>query len=353
MASTPSSKAAQRWRVRGRTYRPFGVADGFCVALCSASALLAASGLIAKWVWAADVLSLFRPYALIASALVLAACLVRRRPLLIVSALLLLVAEVGLLALPTLRGDARPGGGGSTRVMTVITFNCLGSNPNSRTAVAWLRRMHPDILVLEELPPSWRPVIETLSDLLPYRASLLQDTPGDTDVFSRQPMASAEAYQPAPDMRALIHAVVEVDGHRIQVFGIHPNTLQTQEEWGNRNNALELAAQWIAQTRRSAVGQGRGKDPALVLGDWNTPPWSPYFHAFLSISGLKSADGVLWPPVTRVLFKPFGLRIGSPIDHVAVSPDIQVERCETGPDLGSDHVPQICRLRIGAGAPRG
>ncbi len=304
--------------------------------------------MLAKWVWAADVLSLFRPYALLASALVLLACGVRRRTTLILAAFALLAFETVLLALPTLQGDAQPRSVKTLHELTVITFNCLGSNPNSRTAAVWLRRMHPDVLVLEELPPRWEPALETLSDLLPYRASLLQDTRSDTDIFSRQPMRSAQAYQPTPDMRTLIHAVVDIDDHPLQVFGIHPNTLQTQDEWANRNNALELSAQWIAQTRRGQVDRSGSEGPALVLGDWNTPPWSPYFHAFLRISGLKSADGVLWPPVTRVLAAPFGLRLGSPIDHVATSPGVRVEGCETGPDLGSDHVPQICRISLGS-----
>ncbi len=349
MTLGPSAKAARRWRTRGAAPRPFNVADGLCAVLCTASGLLALSGLLAKEVWAADVASLFRPYALVASALVLAACLARRRSAMILVALALVAAEGVLLALPSLRGDAQPATIAPGRQLRVITFNCLGSNPNSRTAVAWIRRMQPDVLVLEELPAGWRPELDTLVDLLPYRASALQDTPSDTDVFSRQPMTAAEAYQPTPDMRALIHAVVQVDGRPVQVFGIHPNTLQTEEEWSNRNNALELAGQWVAQTRRGRADRRSGKDSALVLGDWNTPPWSPYFHAFLRLAGLKSADGVLWPPVTRVLATPFGVRIGSPIDHVAVSADVRVEGCETGPDLGSDHVPQVCRIRLGPG----
>ena len=259
----------------------------------------------------------------------------------------LLAFEAVLLAAPTLRGDADLRQAENGRTLTVITFNCLGSNRNSRSVVAWLRRRRPDIVVLEELPPRWERDLATLGDVLPYRASQLQDTRSDTDVFSRQPMTAAEAYQPATDLRALIHAVVQIDGRPVQVFGIHPNTLQNRSEWTNRNTALELSAQWVAQTRRADSDRiGGAKDTALVLGDWNTPPWSPYFHAFLSISGLKSADPVLWPPVTRVLASPFGVRLGSPIDHVAVSSDVQVEGCETGPDLGSDHVPQICRVRL-------
>ena len=351
MTSVSKSGAARRRRASSQVRRPTGVLDLACAALCSAAAVLVLCGVMAKWVWAADVVSLFRPYCVIASVLVLLVCLAGRRWGFILIALALLAGEFALMAAPSLRGDAHLPGSSSGRELTVITFNCLGSNPNSRTAVAWFRRMRPDILVLEELPSSWEGDLDTLADILPYRASQLQTTRSDTDVFSRLQMTSADAYKPALDLRTLIHATVVMDGRRLQVFGIHPNTLQTQEEWTNRNNALELSAQWVAQTRRSGGGPGAAgrHDPALVLGDWNTPPWSPYFHAFLSLSGLKSVDGVLWPAVTRVLAAPMGVRIGSPIDHVAASSDVQADGCETGPDLGSDHVPQICRIRLGPG----
>ena len=347
MASGPNPKAAERWRRRGTVDRSYTAGDWVCALACAGSTLLVLSGPLAKWVWVADVVSLFRPYALIASVLVLFACLGRKRWGLVLLATALLIGEGALLIAPTLRNDGQPRVSSGSRELTVVTFNCLGSNPNSRTAVAWLRRLRPDILVLEELPPRWEPELQTLTDILPYRASSLQDTHSDTDVFSRDPMSSAEAYQPAMDLRALIHAVVQIDGRPVQVFGIHPNTLHNRQEWANRNSALELSAQWVAQTRRDAAARtGGAKDTAIVLGDWNTPPWSPYFHAFLRLSGLRSADPVLWPPVTRVLASPLGLRIGSSIDHVAASGDVQVEGCATGPDLGSDHVPQICRIRL-------
>ncbi len=306
--------------------------------MCAGSALLTLTGVLAKQVWAADVISLFRPYALLCSVGAVLVCLAARRKRFAGLGLVLIASEVCLLAAPSLRGDAQPRGGYGGRPLTAITFNCLGSNPNSRTAVAWIRRMRPDILVLEELPSGWGADLATLADVLPYRASQLETTPSDTDVFTRFPIRSAEAYRPAPDLRALIHTVVLIDGRPVQVFGIHPNTLQTQQEWTNRNNALELSAQWVRQTR--------GNAPTLVLGDWNTPPWSPYFHAFLTLAGLKSVDGVLWPPVTRVLGAPLGVRIGSSIDHVAASRNVQVDSCRTGPDLGSDHVPQVCRVRL-------
>ena len=337
--SAPRTAAARRWSSRATAEaRPLGLYDLGCLVACLASAALVACGPLGRWVWIADVVNLFRPYALVASVVALLACLPGRRPVLIALAATLAILQALLLSAPVLRGDALAAVPARGRVLKVITFNCLGTNPNVDSVTAWIRRMKPDILVLEEIPDGWRTSLDGLTDVLPNRASLLQDQRSDTDIFSRAPMTAADAYRPASDLRALIHAVVRIDGRAVQVFGLHPNTLQTPAEWRNRDAALELTAQWIAQTR--------GGDPALALGDWNTPPWSPYFHAFLHISGLRAADPLVWPPMTRVLAAPAGVRLGSSIDHVAATPGVRPVRCETGPQMGSDHAPQICWLQL-------
>jgi endonuclease/exonuclease/phosphatase (EEP) superfamily protein YafD len=334
------SSAARRWSSRGEASvaRPLDLFDLFCLVLCTAVALLTACGPLGRIVWTADVVNLFRPYVFAGSLLVLLVCALSRRPALVALAAVLALVEGLLLAGPVLRGDALARTTRGERVVKVVTFNCLGSNPNVAEAVAWIRAAKPDILAVEELTPRWRFGLDRLSDIFPYRASLLETERSDTDVFSRAPVTAADAYRPASDLRALIHTTLQVDGRPVQVFGLHPNTLQTSGEWTNRNAALELTGQWIAQTRKG--------DAAIALGDWNTPPWSPFFHAFLSIAGLKAADPLVWPPMTRVLAAPWGVRLGSSIDHVAASAGVRVIRCETGPQLGSDHAPQICWLAL-------
>ena len=215
-------------------------------------------------------------------------------------------------------------------------------------ALAWIRATAPDVIVLEELPEAWRGRLDALGDILPYRSSRLETAASDTEILTRLPMSKVETYRPAPDLRTLIHATVLANGRPLQLYGLHPNTLQTRLEWRDRNAALELTAQWVAQTRRDAAARtGGAKDTALVLGDWNTPPWSPYFHAFLRLAGMKAADPLVWPPMTRVLATPLGVRVGSSIDHIAATAGVRVRRCETGPQLGSDHAPQICYLHLG------
>lgn len=43
----------------------------------------------------------------------------------------------------------------------------------------------------------------------------------------------------------------------------------------------------------------------IVAGDWNTPPWSPFFRDFLSSTGYKNTEARWWPERTR-----FSIRFG-------------------------------------------
>jgi endonuclease/exonuclease/phosphatase (EEP) superfamily protein YafD len=83
--------------------------------------------------------------------------------------------------------------------------------------------------------------------------------------------------------------------------------------------------------------------PVIVAGDFNATPYSPIFKKFLKVSGLKDTrTGFGWLPSWPTFFPLLWL----PIDHILVSPDIQVYRRDTGPHIGSDHYPVFAELSI-------
>jgi endonuclease/exonuclease/phosphatase (EEP) superfamily protein YafD len=91
--------------------------------------------------------------------------------------------------------------------------------------------------------------------------------------------------------------------------------------------------------------RGRGDETAVVVGDFNLTPYSPYFAAFARASGLQPARGAAlaastWPGMLAT----WGL--GIPIDHVFVSSNANVVAHEVGPDLGSDHLPVAVILAL-------
>jgi endonuclease/exonuclease/phosphatase (EEP) superfamily protein YafD len=84
-------------------------------------------------------------------------------------------------------------------------------------------------------------------------------------------------------------------------------------------------------------------EPLLIAGDFNTTPHSPHFTDLINRSGLRSAAlGRHWAPTWPTFFMPAGIQI----DHVLVSDGVAVKRFETGPAVGSDHLPIIVDLLL-------
>ena len=82
--------------------------------------------------------------------------------------------------------------------------------------------------------------------------------------------------------------------------------------------------------------------PVILLGDFNTTPWSPAYRKLVADTELGSASGgriATWP----VWMAP--LRV--PIDHILVRGPVTVLEAERGPDLGSDHFPVLVTLCVG------
>jgi endonuclease/exonuclease/phosphatase (EEP) superfamily protein YafD len=64
-------------------------------------------------------------------------------------------------------------------------------------------------------------------------------------------------------------------------------------------------------------------------------------------AGLADAGGGPGRPTRQpLLLAPHLSWLGSPVDHVAVSPDVAVLRYGVGADIGSDHLPVIVEVRL-------
>jgi endonuclease/exonuclease/phosphatase (EEP) superfamily protein YafD len=88
--------------------------------------------------------------------------------------------------------------------------------------------------------------------------------------------------------------------------------------------------------------------PKVLIGDFNLSPWSPFFPPLLKQAGLVNArDGFGILPTWPTFFVPAMI----PLDHCLVSPEARVTNIETGPDIGSDHLPLIIDLLVRGQSP--
>src|SRR5207247_2261402 len=77
-------------------------------------------------------------------------------------------------------------------------------------------------------------------------------------------------------------------------------------------------------------------DRFVVLGDFNTTPWSVKFSELIQNSGLSET------PIGRGLTATWMSKsplLGLPIDHILVGRDVHIAHQEVGGNIGSQHFP--------------
>ena len=134
--------------------------------------------------------------------------------------------------------------------------------------------------------------------------------------------------------------VIAVGGREVAIYAVHPPTPRSIDQWQVRNQQLE----WLAGASL-ALDADR---PRIVLGDFNTPPWSFLFTDITTTGQLHDAGGGGLREPTRqpMLAAPLLAWLGAPVDHVLVSHDITADRFAVGHSVYSDHLPVIADLRV-------
>jgi len=154
------------------------------------------------------------------------------------------------------------------------------------------------------------------------------DNPGDGTsslaLLSRKPIRSSRTI-PLPHLpfdpwsRALLHAEIDVDGTNLTVATTHFTHLE-------HGAPLHTGA-----LRRGLPSTDR---PAAFVGDLNMWGWT--IDAMAPRGWRRAVRGKTWPAP----------RPHHQIDHLLVTPNVEVIRGEVLDDRGSDHLPIRARLRV-------
>ncbi|SCM74628.1 putative Endonuclease/exonuclease/phosphatase [uncultured Pleomorphomonas sp.] len=299
-----------------------------------------------------DLLTFFLPALFGVSVAAALVALVAGHRILAAIALVLAVLNGLPLFTPVERAAASAGG----RELRVATSNVLGGRSDFDDLIAWSTRSGIDLLGQQEVSGYVLRHFDALRSHFPSTppAELLGRHP-EVMAWSGWKILKAEHVRNIPVVPGLgwggsplrlelappdTTNAASPDAPALVVYVLHPTTPRSFDQWQSRNAYLDAIA-------RSIAAEAPGT-PIVAMGDFNTPTWSPFFQSFLKTSGLVDAAGTGWPSTTRFsrrwLVKRF--YVGSPVDHILVSPNIEVKRFEVGPDIGSDHLPVIADLRL-------
>ena len=98
---------------------------------------------------------------------------------------------------------------------------------------------------------------------------------------------------------------------------------------------IAAIATWIQQQQSLT-------HPMVVLGDFNSTPWSRAFRTFQQQSGLTLSQHGIGLKPTWPAQLPTGFKI--PIDTCLHSPSLRTLNYRVGPSVGSDHHPIAVQL---------
>jgi len=323
--------------------------------------LLALSAFAVPGFWLTDNMSFFTPQLLVLSCAALACsafslCFQMFRRLWFkggVAVLALGIAALAVLAVLRPLALVPPGPGQGGTGLKIVSINLERLYLGDAALVSYLEDQQADVLVFQEtawwLQERWMRIAglgQTIAGHGPYPEHHTVGDFGGIAVFSKHPISKREFITvpgtPPDDpraMRGILALDLQTDAGPVQLLAVHAASPRDSTRWEDRQAYLQALHE--AAVRRTTESDA----PLVIIGDWNTSPWSAHFGALLRSAQLATAFPGGFPKPTRFFFD-YRLRwlLGASVDHAAVSPALALTRVSLGPDVGTDHRPLVAQI---------
>ena len=211
--------------------------------------------------------------------------------------------------------------------LRALSLNVSFYSRNYAEVLALIEAMRPDVVGLVEINSRWMEDLAPLGQHYAHRVAYARPRGSGVALFSRIPFRDAEV-RPFPGTgRHYAIGTLEIDAVLLVLAVGHATSpLGGQSSAAARDRQLAT----LADARREFADR-----ETLLMGDFNTSPWSLAFRRFLSRSGLRDAARGFGYRPTWPAQRPW---LGIPIDHHMVSDGIVVNSFSVVGPTGSDHL---------------
>jgi endonuclease/exonuclease/phosphatase (EEP) superfamily protein YafD len=289
--------------------------------------------IIPRAVWLADIASNFSPYLAIAFALILLVAAAKRARVALIGAAIGLVAALSPIVrdAPSARASlAGPTHRDTAARLKVMTFNLQDINQHYAEVLKYLVESPADVIFLNEAFYVWRVQLAKLIPSFPWNSLRYER---DLVVLSRIPLERVDFVNLDGDRGRGLLVQARVGEGTVALLGAHARKPRHVSDFRLRSRQLDQIAEIVSAQ----------PGPLVVAGDFNATSRSFAMQTFLETTGLQPL-GWRWPPLsTWPSWLPY---LGLQIDHVLTKGPVEVVEAETGPNLGSNHLPLIAELRI-------
>lgn len=233
---------------------------------------------------------------------------------------------------PYYRHQAQPSDDPQSVKLRMLHANVMNNNTSHDAMVQVIQDAKADVIVVQEFTLRWGEKLKILQSNYPHSTSEPRRDGGGVAIFSKYPLEETKILQLDESTHIAMFARVNRDGRSIAILAIHPTTPISRRKFVNRNRQFKEAAEVLSKI----------DGPKVLIGDFNSTMWSPYFAVLQQSAGMRDCRlGFGLNPTWPVILPPF-LRL--PIDHCLVSSQIKVHGVQLGNAAGSDHRPLIVDL---------
>lgn len=237
---------------------------------------------------------------------------------------------------------AQSGGVSNYRVMST---NLNVANNDATKVINLTKQEQPDLALFIEVNDSMAKQLDSLKTFLPYSSNQLTPYQPGAVLYSKDPLTDFEIRKFNTNNAVNLSVRVQTQSQQLSIVAIHPLPPIKRAFLDSRNKVFTSVSDYIQQKT----------DPVVLIGDFNTTMWSPFYRTLASETDLKNTRkglGTLptWPANLSYHLTPklnaFTKLFQIPIDQCLASPSLGVVGMHTGPDIGSDHLPIVVDFSI-------
>lgn len=221
----------------------------------------------------------------------------------------------------------------------IYSQNVFYLNSNIQEYRSLIQEEDPDLFIILEASQEWHQEAQAYLPTYPYQAFttdsgvsgifMASKTPG---TFEEITLFEEDVKSHKISIRGSNALLFHPEDSAFSVLGVHPFAPMSRSLAQGRNAAYKTLSEF-ANTQEDLI----------VLGDFNSSPWSPLFQNLLETSGLEDARiGFGLTPTWHA----HNLLFNIPIDHALVSPGIEVSHFYTSQKSSSDHLGIVLEIKL-------
>lgn len=233
---------------------------------------------------------------------------------------------------------------GST--LRLLLVNLDHENKDTTSAIKYIESQSVELVLLQEVTSRWLAVLQ--SNLSRYRVAMSLPRENSTGVAMLVPTTPSQSVEivatqtlelPPNSGQPLVETTLRWGGREVVILGLSIARPRNRDSSAFQQVEFDAAAEWSLRQQRQE------KREVVVMGDFNSTPWSGRYEKFLQDSHLRNSLRGFGLQPTWHASLPSPLMIA--IDHCLHSQSIKTVNRATGANIGSDHLPLFVELQRG------